>query len=109
MASLRTIKLLHTAVWFFFVLCILAIPVSAALRQFQTTAICSAFVLLECLILACNQGHCPLTPIAARYTENRAPNFDIYLPVPIARHNKTIFGALFLAGETYALWQWWAR
>ena len=104
---LRTIKLLHTAVWLFFVLCILAIPITAALHQFRATAIFSAFVLLECLILACNRGHCPLTPIAARYTENRAPNFDIYLPTTIARHNKTIFGSLFLAGEAFALWQWW--
>ncbi|MBS1828212.1 MAG: hypothetical protein JST93_23100 [Acidobacteria bacterium] len=107
MASLRSIKLLHTAVWLFFVLCILAIPITAAFRQFRATAIFSAFVLLECLILALNNGHCPLTPIAARYTENRAPNFDIYLPQWLARYNKTIFGSLFLTGEAFALWQWW--
>ncbi len=38
------------------------------------------------------------TDLAARYTEDRRGNFDIYLPVWLARQNKTIFGTLFLAG-----------
>jgi hypothetical protein len=37
--------------------------------------------------------------MAARHTEQRSKNFDIYLPLWLARHNKTIFGALFVAAE----------
>jgi len=32
--------------------------------------------------------------------------FDIYLPLWLARHNKTIFGSLFLAGELIVLGCW---
>jgi hypothetical protein len=38
-------------------------------------------VLIECIILAANQGRCPLTGLAAGYTEQRTANFDIYLPL----------------------------
>src|SRR4051794_9594082 len=92
---LITVKLLHTAVWLFFVGCILSIPLAAAQRRFAVAELLAALVLLECAVLACNGGRCPLTDLASRYTEGRCANFDIYLPEWLARHNKTIFGALF--------------
>jgi hypothetical protein len=55
-----------------------------------------------------NQMHCPLTPVAARYTDDRAPNFDIYLPRWLAQHNKTLFGGLFVAGVVFAVVRWLA-
>lgn len=42
-----------------------------------------------------------LTAVAARYTDDRRVNFDIYLPEWLARYNKQIFGPLYLAGVTY--------
>ena len=45
----------------------------------------------------------PLTAWAARYTTDRRDNFDIYLPLWLARHNKSIFGALYVAGAVFAL------
>jgi hypothetical protein len=63
----------------------------------------------ECLVLAVNRGRCPLTNLAARYTDERAANFDIYLPEWLARHNKSIFGLLFVAGELVLLWRWARR
>ena len=63
-------------------------------------------VLIECIILAVNHGRCPLTGVAARYTEQRTANFDIYLPLWLARHNRTIFGTLFVAGVLYVLGRW---
>jgi hypothetical protein len=44
--------------------------------------------------------------VAARYTEDRRDNFDIYLPVWIARRNKSIFGTLFVLGSLFTLAQW---
>lgn len=103
---LVTIKLLHTAVWVFFVGCILAIPAAAAKGEFRWAATFSGAVLIECAILACNRGRCPLTDLASRYTDERRDNFDIYLPLWLARNNKAIFGTLFVLSELYVLARW---
>ena len=66
----------------------------------------TGLVLVECAVLAVNHGRCPLTDLAARYTEHRVENFDIYLPLWLARYNKWIFGALFVVGELFVLWRW---
>jgi hypothetical protein len=99
--SLRTIKTLHTAVWGFFAGCILAIPCFAWRRHFETAWVLIAIVTIEVAVLAANRMRCPLTSVAARYTDDRRDNFDIYLPLWLARHNKLIFGALFAAGIVY--------
>lgn len=99
--TLVAIKLLHTAIWLFFATCIGAIFVAGALRRFYTAGILSCLVLVECAVLALNRGRCPLTDLACRYTQERADNFDIYLPPWLARHNKAIFGTLFAAGVVF--------
>lgn len=104
--ALVAIKLLHTAVWAFFAGCIVAIPIAGALGAFRWAAILSGAVLFECAILACNRGRCPLTDVAGRYTEERWDNFDIYLPLWLARHNKAIFGTLFFVSEVYVVGMW---
>jgi uncharacterized membrane protein len=104
--ALVRIKLLHTAVWLFFVVCIVAIPVAAARNQFQWALVFSGLVLVECAILAVNRGTCPLTAVAARHTEERAPNFDIYLPRWLAQYNKMIFGSAFVLSEVFLAWRW---
>ena len=40
--------------------------------------------------------------LAARYTDDRRANFDIYLPVWLARYNKHVFGPLYVAGVVFA-------
>jgi hypothetical protein len=100
------IKLLHTAIWLFFAGCIVAIPLAGARRQFLWAAALTGLVLIECAVLAVNRSRCPLTDLAARYTEERTDNFDIYLPLWLARHNKTIFGTLFAVGELFVLGRW---
>ena len=103
---LMAIKLLHTGVWAVFVACILAIPIAAWMRRFDGAAWLSLFVWIECAVLAINRGRCPFTDMAARYSHDQAPNFDIYLPVWLARYNKLVFGTLFVAGELLVLWRW---
>jgi len=63
-------------------------------------------VLLEVAILLANRMRCPLTDVATRYTENREPNFDIYLPRWLARNNKVIFGTLYAVGVLAAAMLW---
>jgi hypothetical protein len=89
------IRVLHTAVCLFFAGCILAIPFAGIQGRLRWAA-----------VLAANRGRCPLTDLAGRYTEERADNFDIYLPLWLARHNKTIFGTLFVLGELILLCRW---
>jgi hypothetical protein len=63
-------------------------------------------VAIEVLVLLFNRFKCPLTAVAARYTPDREDNFDIYLPLWLARNNKLIFGALYVAGIAYTLVLW---
>jgi hypothetical protein len=100
------IKLLHTIVWLFFVSCIVAIPVAGGLHKFRLAAFLGGLVLIECLVLAANHYRCPLSDLAARFTPELAPNFDIYLPNWLARYNKHIFGPLYVAGTLFALAEW---
>ena len=101
--SLRAIKLVHTAVWAVFTSCILAIPVLASQGRFGAAAMLAVLVLGEIVVLWLNRWSCPLTAVAARYTDDRRANFDIYLPEWLARYNKQIFGPLYVAGVAYAL------
>ena len=105
-AALIAVKALHTAIWAFFVACILAVPVAAAARRFHQAALLSMMVWIECGVLAVNRGRCPLTAVAARFTADRSPAFDIYLPAWLARNNVRIFGALFVLDELFLLIQW---
>ena len=100
--KLALVRLLHTIVWAFFAIAILLIPVLAYGELFSAVAILVALVLCEVLVLWFNHWRCPLTNIAGRYTKHRHANFDIYLPLWLAQHNKSIFGALFVVGVIYA-------
>jgi hypothetical protein len=55
----------------------------------------------EVVVLWLNQWSCPLTAVAARYTDDRRANFDIYLPEWLARYNKQIFGPMYVVGVAY--------
>ena len=107
--ALRLIKFVHTVVWAFFAGAILAIPVVAALGQFTWVAILTVLVMVEVIVLAANGLRCPLTGIAANYTEDRRANFDIYLPLWLATWNKQVFGALFVSGLVFAFARWLQR
>jgi hypothetical protein len=104
--ALVTIKLLHSAVWAVLAGCILALPITALLHRFHWAIILTVIIVVECGVIALNKGRCPLTNLAARFTEDRADNFDIYLPNWVARHNKEIFGTLFVVNELIVLWFW---
>lgn len=110
-ASLRAVKVVHTIAWLFFAGCILAIPVCTWRRQFGVAFVLIAVVFVEVFIISANHWRCPLTDIAARYTEERRDNFDIYLPLWLARYNKEIFGSIFFLSLLYTLaaWRGWVQ
>jgi hypothetical protein len=105
--KLIIVKMAHTFVWALFAGSIIATPVCAYHAKFVVSFILICVVLFEVLILALNKFKCPLTGIAARYTSDRRDNFDIYLPLWLARYNKEIFGALYIAGIFYTFFMWW--
>jgi hypothetical protein len=100
------VKVVHTIAWAFFAGCILAIPVYTFRGELVAAAVLIAVVLVEVFIILANRWRCPLTGVAARYTEDRQDNFDIYLPFWLARYNKQVFGSLFFAGLLYTLATW---
>jgi len=108
-AALRAVKVIHTFAWALFAGCILAIPIVAWLGQFAVALILISLVSVEVLVLLANRLRCPLTDVAARYTDDRRANFDIYLPEWVARYNKQIFGPLFVAGILFTIVMWSAK
>jgi polyferredoxin len=98
---LRIVRLLHTAVWAVFAGCIVAIPLLTWQGRFGAAVVLAAIVFGEVVVLWFHGWSCPLTAVAARYTDDRRANFDIYLPEWLARNNKRIFGPLYAAGVAY--------
>lgn len=107
--ALRGIKLAHTLIWALIAGFILAIPFFTKNGNLLISWVLIAVVTVEVLVIAVNHGRCPLTAVAARYTNDRSDNFDIYLPAWLARYNKVIFGWLFFVALAYTLVESWRR
>lgn len=103
---LVAVKLILTLAWAFFAGCIFGMPIASWAGQHGLAGILAILVLVEVIILALNGWTCPLTAVAARYTEDRESNFDIYLPVWLARYNKHLFGPLYVVALIYAGVSW---
>ena len=96
--ALFIVKLVHTLVWALMAGAILALPLLALLQAWKWAIAVVVLIVFEGIVLIANGWRCPLTDIAARYTDERHANFDIFLPHWLAEWNKVIFGTLFLAG-----------
>jgi hypothetical protein len=105
-AMLTAIKVLHTVIWALLATAIVAIPFLAVRGAFRWAAVFSVVIVVEGVVLLANGWKCPITDLAAKYTTDRSPSFDIYMPNWLARHNKTIFTSLFLVNEAILLVQW---
>ena len=106
-SALRTVKIVHTIAWVVLVACILGVPFASWREEHRIAAVLAGIVLLEVVVLLINCWRCPLTLNAERYTQDRRDNFDIYLPEWLARHNKTIFGVMYVLGVAYAGIRYW--
>ena len=95
--KLIIIKIIHTAIWMFFIL-VLAYMFYAAITVNVGTLFWIGLVLIvvECAVLLMFKWTCPLTIVARKYSDSQKDNFDIYLPNWIAKHNKTIYSILFV-------------
>lgn len=107
-SMLKTVKVVHTMVWAFFVTCIFAIWIFACQAEYFYATLSIAVVLGEVLVLILNGWRCPLASVAARYTGDRRDNFDIYLPQWLSDHTKAIFGTLYVAGIVFTFARWFS-
>ena len=105
--ALPAIKLVHTLAWALFAGCILAISPLVWQGKLAAATWLIGIVMVEVVVLVMNGMRCPLTDVAARYTDDRRDNFDIYLPLLLARYNKQVFGSLFAADLVLTFWRWW--
>jgi hypothetical protein len=105
-SALRIVKVAHTIIWALFATAVLAIAPLAWVGAYRYASFLIALVFVEVLILIANGWRCPLTAVAARFTDDRHDNFDIYLPEWLARHNKLLFGSLYLFGIAFTLARW---
>lgn len=104
--KLLIVRIFHTVVWAVFAGAILALPVFTFAKDLKVSLALICVVMAEVLILMANRFRCPLTDMAARYTEDRRANFDIYLPLWLAKYNKEVFGPLYAVGVAYTAWTW---
>lgn len=102
---LRIVKSIHTLIWLVMTGATILLFRAVLLQSFDLLFYISlGLILAEIIVLTINGWVCPLTPLAARYTDNRSDNFDIYLPGFMARYNKQIYSvilALILITQLY--------
>lgn len=97
--KLLLIKLFHTLIWAVMASCVIFVLIAGIIGLINWYVYVSIIIILgEGIILLIFKCSCPLTIVARRYTDNRKNNFDIFLPEFLAKHNKTIFTALFVIG-----------
>lgn len=104
--KLTAVKILHTAIWLFFVAAIFYILYSGISNKITIfTWIAIGLIVAEGIVLAVFKMFCPLTIIARKYSDSEKDNFDIYLPNWLAKYNKIIFTTIYLAGVIIVLFR----
>jgi len=97
--KLTIIKLIHTIIWFIYVIIILYIVYAGLTDKFDNLLLIAIIlVIVEFLVLVINKGICPFTTLAYKYSDKHEVGFDIFLPKWLARYNKMIFGTIFFIG-----------
>lgn len=97
MTKLTSVKIIHTIIWVFFnvILCYLLYAVISN-KIDNLVWLCIGLIILEGMVLLFFKGICPLTIIARKYSTSTKANFDIYLPVWLAKYNKVIYTTIFI-------------
>lgn len=94
--KLVSIKLVHTLIWIFFNAVLVYLYYAVLTRTvgfwfWMGIAVIAA----ECIVLMALNWTCPLTFLARRFSDSDKENFDIYLPLWLAKYNKQIYSVIF--------------
>jgi hypothetical protein len=93
--KLKVVKITHTLIWVFFNVVIWYFVYAVVVNQIDKWVwICLGLIALEGLVLLIYKRVCPVTIVARKYSASQSPNFDIYLPVWLARYNKEIYSII---------------
>lgn len=96
-AKLVLVKLIHTAIWIFFNLVIFYLLYAVLIDKIDKWIwIGLSLIFAEGLVLLIFRLKCPLTLVARKYSASSKENFDIYLPLWLAKYNKTIYTGIVL-------------
>ena len=71
--------------------------------------ICLGLIVLEGLVLLLFKRVCPVTLMARKYSDSKRPNFDIYLPGWLARHNQLIYSIIVLIAVVILIYRYITR
>lgn len=94
--KLLIVKIIHTIIWLFFNVVIFYLLYAVIINKIDEWVwICAGLVLLEGLVLVLFKMYCPLTVIARKYSDSTKDNFDIFLPIWLAKYNKLIYTSIF--------------
>jgi hypothetical protein len=95
--KLTIIKVVHTAVWIFFNVVIFYMLYAVIVNKLDIWLwIGYGLFLLEGIILLVFKLYCPLTVMARKYSNSSKANFDIYLPIWLARYTKLIYTSILI-------------
>ncbi|MCZ2459273.1 MAG: hypothetical protein LC128_06570 [Chitinophagales bacterium] len=93
--KLRMIKIAHSVIWVFFNVVIFYMLYAALANKIDKWLwIGYGLIFLEGLVLLIFRLYCPLTVWARKYSDSTKENFDIYLPVWLAKYNKLIYTSI---------------
>ena len=102
-SRLFSIKLFHSLVFFFMVVCLLYILYAGVTRTFNLVLLIAIIaIFIEGGILILNRWRCPLTTFAEKQGAENGSVADIFLPAVIAR-NSFKWGAVLFAAELVLL------
>ncbi len=94
--KLVLVKLVHTIIWVFFNLVLIYLYYAVLTKSVGFWFWMGIGVIaLEGIILAALNWTCPLTFLARRYSDSEKENFDIFLPLWLAKYNKEIYSVIF--------------
>ena len=97
MTPITRIRILHTAIWIFYNIIIFYLFFAVVTDRIGIRVwICIGLVVAEGLVLLLFKTICPVTIMARKYSTSTKANFDIFLPLWLAKHNKLIYTSIFI-------------
>ena len=86
-SKIFAVKLVHSLIFFFMVLCLCYILYCAVTGRYDWTLLVAlGAICLEGLVLLLNGGKCPFTGLAEKYGAANGAVTDLFLPMWCARH-----------------------
>jgi hypothetical protein len=103
---LTIIRIIHTLIWLFFNVVIFYMLYAAISGKLDCWLwIGFGLFILEGLVLLAFKFYCPLTVWARKYSDSTKANFDIYLPIWLAKYNKQIYTSILVVIVVITIYQ----